>query len=418
METKLRKNDEYICIIESYTSEGYGVARINGQAVFVPNSILGETHRIILIKITSSYIIGKSLEIIEISPHRTNPKCQYFGKCGGCHLQHMSYDEQLRFKKLKVLDALKFVGKMSIDPDKLNVIPSNNIERYRNKAVFNVCDDKYGYFKSRSHELVEIDDCLLVNRDAFIIASALDLSGLNHISIRDNVCVVYGKSYRGDIPEGLTGLVLCKNNRDNSLLDGDFSTIWGNPNQIEDICNLQISVSPQSFLQVNSSTVADLYNIACSYAGYGNLAFELYCGVGIISLCLSKRFKKVKSIEIVPEAIENAKFNCDLNSINNVDFICGDADIFNEYINEKPDVIVVDPPRKGLSSIVVNSILESEPLKIVYISCNPSTLARDVQIFSSKYYLDKITIVDMFPNTYHVETVVLMSKYSDVISCQ
>lgn len=392
----IEKNQEYNVEITGYSSEGFGVARIDGRAVFIPFAKIGEKRSVRIVKVSNTAIYGKMNELPETD-------CPYFGKCGGCHLRHLTYEEELEFKQNKVNEALKRIGKQNVFADQ--IIPSDRTERYRNKAVFNVQGDKFGFYRPRSHDLIEIDDCLLQSEFSLRIAKEIDKKGLNHIFVRDTVCTLAGPSYSGPIPEGVTGLVLCDNRRENSILDGEFRTLFGNPVQEEKLCGFQFRISPQAFFQVNPPQAEKLYSLAVEYAGSGNTALELYCGAGTISMCLSSNFKKVIATEIVPEAIENAKENAVLNGIDNIEFICGDA----SAISVNADVIVVDPPRKGMSKDAIDSILKMNPDRIVYVSCNPATLARDLLLLKG-YELQKVTAVDMFPRTHHVESVVKLTR--------
>lgn len=394
--TEIEKNQEYLCKIEGYSSEGFGVARIEGRAVFVPFARLGKEYLVHIVKVSNSAVYGRINSI-------PSTDCPYFGKCGGCHLRHLSYEEELSFKLNKVNDALKRIGKQNVFATE--IIGSEKTERYRNKAVFDVEGEKFGFYRPRSHDLIEIDDCLLQSESALRTAKSVEKQGLNHIFIRDTVCTLAGPSYSGPVPDGLTGLVLCDNRRENSVLDGDFKTLWGSPEQEEELCGFKFIISPQSFFQVNPPQAEKLYGIACDYAGTGDTALELYCGAGTISLCLSKYFKRIIATEIVPEAVENAKLNAERNGIDNIDFICSDA----SRVSVNADVVVVDPPRKGMSAETINSILRIAPERIVYISCNPATLARDIALLKG-YDLKKVTAVDMFPRTHHVESVVLLTK--------
>ena len=328
---------------------------------------------------------------------------------------HMSYAEELRFKLNKVNDALHRIGKQQFTVDE--IIGSDNILRYRNKGIFSVSEGKFGFYKERSHDLISIDDCLIQQQLAVRCAEVI--AGLNdpHIRkvfVRDRVCtVVSTKGFKGisklleAVPE-LMGIVLCVNKgRENSILDGNFYTLYGEADQCEKLCGFEFIISPQSFFQINPKQAEKLYSRAIEYAGCARNALELYCGAGTISMCLSRTCNHITACEIVPEAIENAKQNAQRNSVDNIEFICADA----ADISVDADLIVVDPPRKGMSDSTIESILRIQPDRIVYVSCNPSTLARDILKLDG-YTLCKGTAVDMFPRTCHVETVVLMSRVS------
>ena len=394
--SEIRKNDEYRCRIEGYTSEGFGVARVDGRAVFVPFAKKGEEYTVHIVKVSNTAVYGK-IDALPVTD------CPYFGKCGGCHLRHLSYEEELAFKLDKVNEALRRIGHQSVFATE--IIPAENTERYRNKAVFDVADGRFGFYRPRSHDLIEIKDCLLQSEFALRVAKEIDKFGLNHIYIRDSVCTLAGPSYAGPVPDGLTGLVLCDNRRENSVLDGEFTTLFGKAEQVEKLCGFDFVISPQAFYQVNPMQAEKLYRKAVEYAGKGKHSLELYCGAGTISLCLARNFEKVTATEIVPEAVENARNNARLNGIDNVSFICADA----SSVEADADVLVVDPPRKGMSNETIASVLRIAPKRIVYVSCNPSTLARDIALLQG-YELQKVTAVDMFPRTHHVECVALLSR--------
>lgn len=402
---EIKKNMEFECKIVAYNSTGEGITRINGRAVFVPNTLVDEEHLVRILKVTNTAVYGKSMRLLKSCDSRIEPECKYYYSCGGCTQMHMTYAEELKFKLNKVNDALKHIGKQNFYIS--DILPSEKIHRYRNKVIFNVDGDKIGFYRQRTHDLVEVDDCLLQPKEYIEIANEIKKTGLNHIFIRNKICTIAGPSYDGPIPNNIDGLVICNNKRDNSVLNGDFKTIYGNADQLMELCGFKFRISPQSFFQINQPQAEKLYNTAVEFAGQGQLALELYCGAGTISHCLSKTFKKVIACEIVPEAINNAKENAVLNNVSNIDFYCCDA---KEMSGFKPDVVLVDPPRKGLSIDAVELLKNISADKVVYISCNPSTLARDIQLLSDVYTIEKGVAVDMFPRTYHVESVVLLTK--------
>lgn len=446
------KNTEYIVTIEAYSSEGYGIARIDGRAVFVPKTLKGEVWQIKILKVTSSVIYAKGLQMMRASESRTVPECPYFSRCGGCDLWHMSYEEELAFKLRKVNDALRHIGKQSVQADE--IIPASVQTRYRNKGIFNVCDiggsAYYGFYKERSHELVNIDVCLIQMElgekvcrvvtdflNAHNIRAYDEESGtgtVRHVFCRSAVytkdavaCIISARGLGAwqemlvdelilKVPE-LTGIVLNINkSTGNTVLSGEFYTLFGNADITDYIGRNEFVISPQAFFQINPPQAEKLYARALEYASEGetNTALELYCGAGTISLALADRFKEVRATEIVPEAIENAKANAERNGINNVEFMCGDAAETAEFYKKcdlKPDVVVVDPPRKGMNEEAVEAVASIDASRIVYVSCNPATLARDILRFNEYgYCLEKATAVDMFPRTMHVETVCLLSK--------
>lgn len=448
----LNKNQIHTVTIDGYSSEAYGVCHIDGRAVFVRGAIPGEVWEIKILKVTASAVYAKGERLITPSPARTEPLCPYYGKCGGCDTWHMSYEEELRFKLERVNNALHHIGKQTLSADE--IIGSDEITRYRNKGIFAVADNgdgaQSGFFRERSHQLITVEHCLIQNELAERAAkSVTDFMNANGISAYDEesgkgvvrhvftrkarktedaiVCIVAAKGFgaktnqlveklRRDCPE-LTGIVLNVNKtRGNTVLAGDFHILWGRAEMRDILCSSSFDIAPQAFFQINPPQAEKLYMRALDYAlsAPAELAFDLYCGAGTISLCLAKHVSHVIGAELVPEAIENAKLNAERNGITNTEFICADAGEAANALKArglKPDVVVVDPPRKGMYEDAVNAVASMQPERIVYVSCDPGTLARDILRFSSHgYTLQKVTAVDMFPRTCHVETVVLMSK--------
>lgn len=458
----LTKNQKAKVLIDSTTPEGYGVCRLEERAVFVSSALPGERWEIQILKISRTAVWAKGIRLLEASPERCNSDgCP--NPCGGCSLRFANYSEELRIKRTHVEDCLSRIGKQEING--ICIHPSPNKDRYRNKAVFAVdtIDGKaaFGFYRPRSHILVPITDCLLQSSECIQAASAVadfmnrysipaydEQTGkgtVRHIFWRESIlgnrmlCIVAARGF-GSHTEALvselrescpflTGIVLNINkNKGNTVLAGDFYTLWGEPNVQERLCNNVFEISPRAFLQINPPQAEAMYYKALEFAKYtelkeeapqtnSKLALDLYCGAGTVTLCLAEGYDRVIGAEIVPEAIENARVNAKQNRNNRVEFICADAaEIALSFRQEclKPDAIVVDPPRKGLVESVVRDIVEMEPKKIVYISCNPATLARDVERFSMKgYMLNKVEAFDMFPRTAHVETVVLMSRTKD-----
>lgn len=451
----LSKNQIHECYIDGYSSEGHGVCHIGGRAVFVPKTIMGEKWVIKLVKVTSTAIYARAEELIEPSPSRIQPECPYFGKCGGCDTWHMSYDEELRFKLGRVNDALHHIGRQTVSASE--IIASERITRYRNKGIFAVSDNGSGpvsgFYRERSHDMIVVERCLIQNelseKAAFAVTEFMRDNGVpaydeqsgrgivRHVFCRRAVntddavaCIVANKGF-GSRTEGLvdalrkacpelTGIVLNINkSRGNTVLAGDFHTLWGKAEIRDILCGFEFEIAPQAFFQINPAQAEKLYAKAVEYAFPHDeeLAFDLYCGAGTISLCLSRHAGKVIGAEIVPEAIVNAKKNASSNSIENVEFICADAGKAAEALavqGLKPNVVVVDPPRKGMDEKAVAAVASMGPERIVYISCNPATLARDILRFNGLgYTLKEATAVDMFPRTCHVETVVLMSRVKE-----
>ena len=447
----VQKNKEYIVTIEGYNSEGAGVARIDGRAVFVRNALKGEVWHIKILKVSSSVVYAKGLECLKASSERAEPACPYYGRCGGCDTWHMQYAEELSFKLGRVNDALKHIGKQTVTAE--TIIGCESQIRYRNKGIFNVSEVEgkvcFGFYKERTHELIPIEKCMIqmvlgervsktvcdfMNRhDLHAYQEEAGTGTVRHIYCRSSVytndavvCIISAKglgpltaplveTLRQEHPE-LTGIVLCINkSRYNSILSGEFYTLYGKPEITDYLGRNEFLISPRAFYQINPPQAERLYAKAVEYACRGSTesVLELYCGAGTISLFLAEKFQKVFASEIVPEAIENAKENAVRNGISNVEFLCGDAARVAAYYRQntqKPDCIVVDPPRKGMDEEAVCAVAGIGPERIVYISCNPSTLARDIlRLQEHGYILQEATAVDMFPRTCHVETVCLLS---------
>lgn len=448
----LAKNQIYTAHMESWSSDGSGVCRIGGRAVFVKGAIPGELWEIKLVKVSASAVWALGLKLLEAAPERVTPSCPVYGKCGGCALLHMNYDAELRFKLERVNEAFRRIG--GLDFRISEIIGAEKTEGYRNKSILAVGQGPdgpvAGFFRPRSHEIIPAPSCLLQSEISARVASAvLDWMRAEHIAPYDErsgkgqvrhiftrcafrtgeamACVVTARGFgsggnaalvealRTACPE-LTSIVLCINKtRGNTVLAGDFHTLWGSDTIAETLCGLQFELSPLSFFQINPPQAEKLYQKALEYAspdGAGTV-LDLYCGAGTISLCLAKGAKRVIGAEIVPEAIENAKRNAARNGIN-AEFICADAseaaaELYRQGI--KPDAVVVDPPRKGLTPEVIDAIAGMAPTRVAYVSCDPATLARDLKIFAERGYLPVTgAAVDMFTHTHHVETVVKLQR--------
>ena len=446
----LKKNEIYTAEIDGFTSEALGVAHIASRAVFVRGALPGETWRIRIVKVTKSVCYGRGEELLSRAPERRAPECPVYGRCGGCACMHMSYAAELEFKRRKVDDALRRVGGLDIAVD--GIIGSDAALGYRNKAVFAVgggSEPVFGFFRAGTHEVVPVEGCLLQSEAANACARAVtgwmrangvpaydEASGaglIRHVFVRTSraggaVCCVVtagglgprtdslAAALRAACP-GLTGVVLCVNkSRGNTVLAGSFYTLWGEAEMTDSLCGSVFSIAPQAFYQVNPPQAERLYSRAVELAlpELGGIVFELYCGAGTISLSLARRAGRVVGAEIVPEAVENARENARRNGAENVEFICADAAEAAEHFRrsgESPDVIVVDPPRKGMSAAAVRECAAMSPERIVYVSCDPATLARDAKLFKEYGYSPAAaTAVDMFPRTSHVETVMLLCQ--------
>lgn len=444
---ELRKNNIYEAEVTGLTSEGAGVCRICGRAVFVPRAIPGERWRIRIVKVTKTAVYGRGEELLSASPERVEPACPNFGRCGGCSFLHMSYKAELRYKLERVNDAFKRIGGLELCAER--IIGSETVEGYRNKSIVAVGEAENGpvagFYRSGSHDIVPVERCLLQSDEASACARSVTgwmkrrgvragSGGVRHVytrRARDGAalcCVVTGRrfspalartlveSLRRGCP-GLVGVVECLNRSEsNTVLAGEFRTLWGSSTLTDVLCGSEFELSPQAFYQINPSQAERLYELAVDYAlpEPGGTVLDLYCGAGTISLALARSAGQVIGAEIVPEAVENARRNAARNGIGNAEFICADAGDAARLLSERgirPDAIVVDPPRKGMSEEALRQVAKMQPKRIAYVSCDPATLARDLKRLTELGYVpQKAVAVDMFPKTAHVETVVLLTE--------
>ncbi len=446
--SELKKNQIHTVRIEGYADGGAGVARIGGRVVFVSGALSGERVRALILKVGKSAAFAKAVEILDPSAHRVTPDCPYFPRCGGCVLRHMDYAEELSLKLRRVQDALARIGGCSLAVEGID--GAETVLRYRNKSIWPVsAGGAVGFYRARTHEVVDAGRCLLVHPSAEAAAGALrdwmaryrvpgydETAGtglVRHLFVRNNargetlLCVVAGAEtlpHEAELVEALraacpdaAGVVLNVNTmRTNVVLGGGYRTLWG-ADRIEDtLCGLTFRLSVPSFYQVNHDQCETLYARAAEFAALTGTEtlLDLYCGAGTIGLTLAKGAKRVIGAEIVPEAVADAKENAARNGIENAEFFCGDASAAAaKFAAEglRPDVVTVDPPRKGLAEDVIASIADMAPQRVVYVSCDPATLARDVKRFAAcGYEAVRARAVDMFPRADHVETVVLLSK--------
>ena len=446
-----KKNASLTLEITGYTAEGMGVARWEGRVVFIPGTILGERWEVQLLKIKTNVAWGRAVRLLAPSPERVELDCPLAGRCGGCQYRHMTYEEELRAKRQRVQDALSRVGGVSLELPQ--VLGAETPLRYRNKVQFPVAQEKrglaVGYYRARSHDVLDVDDCLLQPEAVTTLRRAFKgwmeryrvpaydegtCQGLiRHLYVRTNqagealCCVVANgtrlphapelvQSLRQAVPT-LAGLVLNTNTKDtNVILGPNYRTIWGRDFLEEGLCGMTFRLSVPSFFQINRAQTERLYAQALEFAGLTGreTVLDLYCGIGTISLALAQRAGQVIGAEIVPEAVQDAQANAARNQVDNARFLCGDAgeaafQLAAEGV--RPQVICVDPPRKGLAPEVPEILASMAPDRIVYVSCDPATLARDVKRFGELGYpAVKARAVDLFPRTAHVETVVLLSK--------
>ena len=447
----LEKNKIYETTICDYTAEGQGVAKIEGCAVFVPNAIVGETCQVRIEKVGKTWAAGKITQILEKSPHRVQRECPISSSCGGCDFWHMDYEEETRLKADRVRQALNRIGGEQLET--LDILSAPTCYGYRNKAQYPVSSQKgrvfAGFFKASTHQVVENERCLILPEETDHVKqivvdyvnhyriSAYDEQTqkglLRHIYVRRGVVsgqvlvclVVNGRKLphvedlirRLQAVDGFTSLVLAVNTRPgNAILGNEFITLYG-PGYIEDtLCDLTFRLSPRSFYQVNHHQAQRLYEAAISQAQITkeDLVLDLYCGVGTITLAMAKAAGKVIGVEVVEQAVEDAKDNAKRNGIENAEFFCGDAGKAALELEAKgtiPDVVVVDPPRKGLNADTIEALAKMSPRRIVYVSCDPATLARDVALLKEKgYRLLNAMAADLFPRCAHVESIVCLSK--------
>ena len=445
---RLREGKIYSGTVEGYTSEGQGVVRLDGAVVFVPGTIRGEEIDLRITKVMKTAAAGKLVKLRTPSPERTAPACPQFGRCGGCQFQHMSYQEELWAKRQRVEDALRRLGGSDVPIE--GILGARDPLHYRNKSQYPVgADGSIGFYQLRSHKVVPIRRCLIQSEISDATAEAVgawmrrykvppydETTGkglVRHIYVRVNrkgeslCCVVVNGRQVPREPElaaliraaapRTVGVVLNSNTRRGNVILGEkYRTLWGQDYLMDTLCGLQFKLSVPSFYQVNRDQAEVLYGKALEYAALTGeeTVLDLYCGTGTITLCLARQAKRAIGAEIVPPAIADARENAERNGIGNAEFFCGDASDIAAKLEAqglRPDVITVDPPRKGLAPDVIASIAGMGPERVVYVSCDPATLGRDVKLFATfGYQAERAAAVDMFPGTAHVETVVLLSK--------
>ena len=443
----LEKNKIYRARIEGYTSEGLGVARIDGQAVFVHRALRGEDCDVLLLKVLKNAAFGKVVKVHEPSPHRVEPDCPYYGKCGGCDFRHMDREEELYAKKTRVQDALRRIGGSDVQVEE---ILAGERLHYRNKSQFPIAaDGTVGFYKARSHQVIPVENCLLQKVDTNNVQLKFDRyirlynvscydertqrGLLRHLYVRSNgageslVCIfANGRelpheaelvALLREASPRIVGVVLGVNTQPTgAILGKEYRTLWGTDVLTDELCGLTFRLSVPSFYQVNREMAEVLYAKAVEFAALTGTetVLDLYCGAGTITQVMARHAGRVIGAEIVPEAIEDAKANAERNGVENVEFFCGDASAVAVDLAAKglrPDVICVDPPRKGLAPEVVRAAAQMAPRRIVYVSCDPATLARDVKLFAAEGYgAVRAAAVDMFPGTANVESVVALER--------
>lgn len=445
----LQKNQDIQLNIEGYTTEGNGVGHYDGQAVFVSGAAKGDTVIAHIIKAKKTYAIGIIKQLVKKSEDRTEVDCNHFKSCGGCAYRHISYEAEKCLKKQKVVDAFFRLAHLDVPVEE---VVTCKTERYRNKAQYPVGFEKEviaGFYAQKSHRIINSSDCILQPEEFADIVeivkkwmtefgiSAYDSINhrgiVRHIYIRKAfktgqimVCLVINGEQLPKHEELVDDLLKIKDissvviniktEKTNVILGNRCKTLWGN-DYIEDVlCGVKIRISPLSFYQVNHDCAELLYKKALEYvdAKGDETILDLYCGAGTIGLSMAKGVKKIIGVEIIPEAVEDAKLNAEMNHIENCEFYCGDAKAAVKILKDKnvqPDAVILDPPRKGCDREVLSDVAEMNPKKIVYVSCNVSTQARDCAILKELGFETKeVTPVDMFPRTAHVETVAILLR--------
>ena len=447
----LEKNAVYEAVITDYTAQGQGIAHIEGIAVFVPNAIVGERVRVRIEVVRKTWAAGKITELLEKSPHRVNRACPVAKLCGGCDFWHMDYAEESRLKAARVQTCLNRLAGEQLES--VPILAALDCCGYRNKAQYPVASKKgrayAGFFRAGTHDVVENSRCLILPRQTDQVKDAVidhvnryripvydetaHTGLLRHIYVRRGeasgqilVCLAVNGRKLPHVPElverlkeipGFATLVLSVNTqKGNAVLGDEFITLYG-PGFIEDtLCGLNFRLSPRSFYQVNHHQAQRLYRAAIALAGItkDDLVLDLYCGVGTITLAMAASAGKVLGVEVIPQAVEDARDNARRNHIENAEFLCADAGEAALRLEEsgiRPDVITVDPPRKGLNADAIEAITRMAPKRLVYISCDPATLARDIALLKPRgFHLTTATAADLFPRCAHVETICLLTR--------
>lgn len=436
----------YEVLVENWAGDGGGVARVDGMAVFVKGAIVGEACRVEIEHVGHRAAWARVVELLDPSPARTAPLCPHYGQCGGCQLCHMDYETELSFKSDKITQALRRIAGLGVEP--VPVLAAPDPYFYRNKAQFPVGPNgEIGFFRQGSHQVIDVDRCLLCDETMSGVRRAVK-SWMEEFSIppyderthtgllrhlylrtggqRDLLCVLV---VNGDaLPHeaeltarlsalpGMVGVVLNTNTRRTNVVLGDRTRLlWGKDHLTDALCGLTFRLSPHSFYQVNHPQAQRLYERVGELAALTGVetVLDLYCGTGTIGLTLAHRAKELIGVEVVPQAVRDAQDNARRNGVENARFLCADAGQAAAQLAQegvRPQVVVVDPPRKGLSPEVLQVLLSMAPQRLVYVSCDPATLARDLRELAAGYDLTCAEGVDMFPRTHHVETVTLLEK--------
>ncbi len=450
----MKKDDFVTLTIEDMGVDGEGIGHVDGCTLFVKDALIGDVITSKIMKMKKNYGYARLMEILTPSPDRVEPKCAYHKQCGGCQIQALSYEKQLAYKKKKVLNNLSRIGGLHNLP-KFDVIGMEEPYHYRNKAQFPFGTDKNGevvtgFYAGRTHSIISNTKCylgveeneqileiILAHLKKYNIPAYDEQTGkglLRHVLIRKGfttgelmVCLILNGTHMPEVKElvekltkipGMTSITINVNTKQTNVIMGqEMRSVWGQDYITDYIGNVKYQISPLSFFQVNPVQTRKLYERAMEYAEVesGETVWDLYCGIGTISLFLAQKAKQVYGVEIVPQAIEDAKHNAALNGFTNAEFYVGKAEevLPKKYREEgiKADVIVVDPPRKGCDEALLQTIVQMRPKRVVYVSCDSATLARDLKYLTSEgYEVVAGTVVDQFPHTVHVECVTLLQR--------
>lgn len=394
--------------IDKLDHKGRGISKIDNKIIFIENSLPDEIVEVKVTKEKKGFMEGCVTNYIKKAPNRVESKCPYYNNCGGCNIMHLSYEDQLKFKQNKIENIIEKYLNKNI---KINdIVYCDYNENYRNKATFQV-KEKLGFYKKNTYEIINIDKCLICN--SLINNSIKYLNKLNLKEITSIVCktgsnklmiIIETQNEHLDISplkEIANSIYLKINNK--------YIHVFGEKYIYENLENYKFKISPDSFFQVNINTCIKLYNKIKEYVGSEKTVIDLYCGTGSIGIFVSSN-NTITGIEINEQAISDAIENKKINNVNNIDFICGDSGKKSKNLNIKPDVIIVDPPRSGLNNETINNILKFNPQNIIYVSCDPMTLVRDLKILNNYYDIVELTPFDMFPHTYHIENLVILRK--------
>ena len=395
-------------LIDKFDDFGQGITFVDDVITFVPNTIPGDIVDIKIVKKKKKYNVGKVINYIKLSKDRIDYKCPYFNKCGGCVLQSISYDATINFKLNKVINLFNKYN-LDIKPE---IVKNPSDYNYRNKIKLMVIDGKIGYFETNSHTLVEINECIIASKAINKVIPLLKTFNIinGNIVIRcnlnDEILIIIESNDKLNIDidvlkENIKLVGIVVNNK----------TIYGDNFLIECINDIYYKISYDSFFQINPYVASKLFNIVKENIDKTDIVLDLYCGVGTLSLNATLNANEVIGVEIVPNAVLNAIYNAKINKINNTKFILNDAQDAVGKINKKFDKIIIDPPRSGLTKKTIDTILTIMPKKIIYVSCDPNTLIRDISLLKDKYSIEKSYILDMFSYSYHVECICILNLF-------